>query len=68
MRRAYGLGGASPSSPEGKGSLALKSGRTSEVGERGEKGEIGFDEINDIERGADELYRWTQELSFDDIG
>ena len=64
MRRVYGLGGASPSSPEGKDSL--KSGRTNEEGERG--GETGLDEIKDIEREADELYQWTQELSFDDIG
>ena len=63
MRQAYGLGGASLSSPEGKGSL--KSGRTNEAGEG--EGETGFDEMNDIEREADELYQWTQELSFDDI-
>ena len=67
MRRAYGVGGARPpSSPEGKGSL--KSGRTNEAGEGEGEGETGIDEINDIELEADELYQWTQELSFDDIG
>ena len=62
MRQAYGLGG---SSPEGKGSL--KSGRTSKLGEDG-RDETDFDEMNEIEREADELYQWTQELSFEDIG
>ena len=67
MRRVYGLGGITPSSPEGKDSL--KSGRTSDMGEEGEGGdEAGFDEMNEIEREADELYQWTQELSFEDIG
>ena len=66
MRRVYGIGGATPSSPEGKDSL--NSGRINEAGEREGEGETGFDEINDIEREADELYQWTQELSFDDIG
>jgi hypothetical protein len=64
MRRVYRVGGASPSSPELEGKM--KSGRTTEM-EEGE-GETGFDEINDIDREADELYQWTQELSFDDIG
>ena len=72
MRRVYGLGAGSPTSPEARGSL--RSGRTSELGKVGE-GEGGGetepgagDEMNEIEREADELYQWSQELSFEDIG
>ena len=72
MRRVYGLG-ASPvsASPEANGSL--KSGRTGELEkavreeEDGDENEPGVDEMNEIEREADELYQWSQELSFEDI-
>ena len=70
MRRVYRLGeGKANTSPEDKGSPRTRSGRTSELGTMEKEGEDGFDfdEMNEIEREAEELYQWTQELSFEDI-
>ena len=66
MRRAYGLG-PTPS-PEAKS--FLKSGRTSErekIENHDEMAEPN-DEMNEMEREAFELYQWSQDLSFEDIG
>ena len=71
MRKAYGLG-PTPS-PEGKLS-AMKSEVVKEgEGDGGEPDEaVAVDgpseEMNDIEKEAFELYQWSKDLSFEDIG
>lgn len=73
MRKAYGIGQTpSPAADhdrEVKG-LISRSGRTSKMEGEGVRDGLAEtnDEINEIEKEAFELYQWTQELSFEEIG
>ena len=72
MRKAYGLGQTpSPAGDCNHGMEGLISGRSTEMeGEGVCDGVLAEtnDEINEIEKEAFELYQWTQELSFEEIG
>ena len=71
MRKAYGFG--QTPSPAGDHDCKVEglSGRSTEMeGEGVCDGVLAEtnDEINEIEKEAFELYQWTQELSFEEIG
>lgn len=73
MRKAYGFGQTPSPAAAGDHDHEVKglSGRSTEMeGERVHNGVLAEtnDEINEIEKEAFELYQWTQELSFEEIG